>query len=422
MGIWRPVSFLGRTLIDIVVVTAVILFIPGLPPYVSFEPFSLTPALPFTGKLALNNKLSHAKPLLKDSILGPESIAIRGDELYTGIIGGNVVRYKNGKMDVVTKFGKDCEGQWEETKCGRPLGMRFGPNGRLVVADAYYGLFSVDVDTGKVEMLVSTNDTIDGKQPRNPNDLDIGKDGTIYWSDSSTNVVLQDATIEFFGEPSGRLLKYDPRTKSSTVLMREIHFANGVQLSQNEDFVLVSETAKSRVLRYYLTGTKKGSQDIFIDGLPGSPDNIRSNGKGRIYLSLVAPRYSNKLGIMDKLGPYPLVRKFLLRLMCLVKAILSGIQAVGSIEYVDKAQYWLGHLELAASLFPRHGLVLELDEAGAIISSFQSAEGKVGSISEFSIDDEGKYAYLGSPYNKCIWKVNMLSVKTSQKIPELTLG
>lgn len=53
-------------------------------------------------------------------------------------------------------------------------------------------------------MLVSTNDTIDGKQPRNPNDLDIGKDGTIYWSDSSTNVVLQDATIEFFGEPSGR--------------------------------------------------------------------------------------------------------------------------------------------------------------------------------------------------------------------------
>lgn len=68
----------------------------------------LTPALPFTGKLALNNKLSHAKPLLKDSILGPESIAIRGDELYTGIIGGNVVRYKNGKMDVVTKFGKDC--------------------------------------------------------------------------------------------------------------------------------------------------------------------------------------------------------------------------------------------------------------------------------------------------------------------------
>lgn len=47
-----------------------------------------------------------------------------------------------------------------------------------------------------------------------------------------------------------RLLKYDPRTKSSTVLMREIHFANGVQLSQNEDFVLVSETAKSRVLRY----------------------------------------------------------------------------------------------------------------------------------------------------------------------------
>lgn len=163
------------------------------------------------------------------------------------------------------------EGQWEEAKCGRPLGMRFAPNGRLVVADAYYGLFSVDVDSGKVDQLVSMNETIEGKKPMNPNDLDISKDGTIYWSDSSTNVHLQDATIEFLGEASGRyyrrkilvltdskkfklvfdfrLIKYDPKTKKSTVLLNGIHFANGVQLSKSEDFILVSETVRSRVLK-----------------------------------------------------------------------------------------------------------------------------------------------------------------------------
>jgi hypothetical protein len=80
---------------------------------------------------------------------------------------------------------------------------------------------------------------------------------------------------------------------------------------------------------------------------------------------------------MDLLGPHPWIRKFILRLLCLVKTGLSGIQAIASIEYVDKAQYWLGHLELAASLFPKHGLIIEVDANGRIISSFQSADGTV---------------------------------------------
>lgn len=48
---------------------------------------------------------------------------------------------------------------------------------------------------------------------------------------------------------------------------------------------------------------------------------------------------------MDLLGPRPYVRKFVLRLMCVVKALLSGIQTIGSIEFVDKAQYWVGWIE-----------------------------------------------------------------------------
>jgi len=45
---------------------------------------------------------------------------------------------------------------------------------------------------------------------------------------------------------------------------------------------------------------------------------------------------------VEVLGPHPWARKFLMRLMCMVKALLSGIQAIGSIEFVDKAQYWVG--------------------------------------------------------------------------------
>lgn len=39
------------------------------------------------------------------------------------------------------------EGHHWDTKCGRPLGMRFH-RGKLVVADGALGILRVDVDTG----------------------------------------------------------------------------------------------------------------------------------------------------------------------------------------------------------------------------------------------------------------------------------
>jgi signal peptidase I len=68
----------------------------------------LKPALPLEGKLAPNKRLDAAEPLLEGQIVGPESIAVRKDEIYTGVIGGDVIRYKDGKMEVVAKFGKEC--------------------------------------------------------------------------------------------------------------------------------------------------------------------------------------------------------------------------------------------------------------------------------------------------------------------------
>lgn len=37
----------------------------------------------------------------------------------------------------------------EEPSCGRPLGIRVGPNGTLFVADAYLGVFEVNPTTGE---------------------------------------------------------------------------------------------------------------------------------------------------------------------------------------------------------------------------------------------------------------------------------
>lgn len=46
------------------------------------------------------------------------------------------------------------------------------------------------------------------------------------------------------------MIKWDVSTGQNLVLIDEITFANGVQLSPDEDFVLVCETWASRVLRF----------------------------------------------------------------------------------------------------------------------------------------------------------------------------
>lgn len=66
------------------------------------------PATDLTGKLEPNSRLDKATPILDNEILGPESIAVRGDDLYTGLIGGNVIRVSDGKSYFVAKFGSEC--------------------------------------------------------------------------------------------------------------------------------------------------------------------------------------------------------------------------------------------------------------------------------------------------------------------------
>ena len=99
---------------------------------------------------------------------GPEALAFRDGYLFTGILGGDIVRLdlkSPGFPDktvwqIVAKTGSRdgtlCDGtEHDEANCGRPLGMAFLPDGQLLVCDAIYGLLRVDVNTGKSEVLVS---------------------------------------------------------------------------------------------------------------------------------------------------------------------------------------------------------------------------------------------------------------------------
>lgn len=96
------------------------------------------------------------------------------------------------------------DGLWQEEKCGRPLGLKFNDKGELFVADAYYGIFKVNVNTGQYVNIINSSEPIDGKTAKIFNTLDIAKNGDIYWTDSSTDFYLHDGMYSLLANPSGR--------------------------------------------------------------------------------------------------------------------------------------------------------------------------------------------------------------------------
>jgi sugar lactone lactonase YvrE len=256
-----------------------------------------------TGAYAVNNILAEADLHPLAGGYGPEDTALGPDGLvYTGLADGSVVRFSSdnsGTLETIVNTG------------GRPLGLEFDGD-RLYIADAFVGLIYVDNATAASGHQVRlATDEVNGENMVFVDDLDVAADGTVWFTDASARFDQHDYVLDITeSRPSGRLLSWDPDTGVTTVHVEELGFANGVALGPDEHYVLVNETMRYRIRRYWLTGEKAGQTDIFIDNLPGFPDNLSYNGDGLFWVALVFPRDST----IDSLMPRPLLRKIVMRL------------------------------------------------------------------------------------------------------------
>jgi hypothetical protein len=261
--------------------------------------------------------------------------------------------------------------------------------------------------------LVPSGVEIGGKAPMIPDDLDISKSGLIYWSDASTETKLYNSVVEYFGGPTGRFLVYDPKTNSSKVLIEHLHFPNGVQLSKDEEFVLVAETMRARVWRYNLKGPNAGKSEIFVDGLPGLPDNIRPNGVGGYYVSLVVARDKTSTTPGDALGTLPLIRKLILRIQGLAHGVFDWLDdLIPGLNWLKATKYYIAHLGPLGhpdSYSPKV-IIVELDNNGKIIGSLQTQRNtQMRLITEVSVGPD--YTYFGSYIEDKLWRIKTSELK-----------
>ncbi|PSS01746.1 Protein STRICTOSIDINE SYNTHASE-LIKE 2 like [Actinidia chinensis var. chinensis] len=249
----------------------------------------------FNTKKYLSNENHVTIPI--EGAVGPESFAFDPHHggPYTGVSDGRIIKWLENErrwidFAVTSQHRDGCEGSHEHEQrehiCGRPLGLRFDQTtGALYIADAYMGLLVVGPEGG---LATKVADQAQGTPFAFTNGLDIDqRNGIVYFSDSSSRYRRRDyISVIVSGDNTGRLMKYDPQSKETTVLLSNLTFPNGVSLSKDGDFILVSETTNCRILRLWLHhSSNAGKVEIFTE-LPGFPDNIRRNPKGEFWVGI----------------------------------------------------------------------------------------------------------------------------------------
>ncbi|MFL6713246.1 MAG: SMP-30/gluconolactonase/LRE family protein [Sulfurifustis sp.] len=343
----------------VVVVIALIAYVLLWPVRVDPEAWNPPPAPALSGVYAPNNRLAAVERLAEGAGVGPETIAIDAQgNIYGGMVDGRIIRVRPDGSGVAT---------FADTG-GRPLGLDFDTRGNLIVADGRKGLLAITPD-GKITVLATEHG---GVKFGFTDDVDIGRDGTIYFSDASHKFDVAHYTQDLLEHrANGRLLAYDPTTRTTKLLLDGLYFANGVAVSPDQSFVLVNETSKYRVRRLWLSGPRAGQNEVFIENLPGFPDGISSNGAGVYWLALAAPRNPD----LDAMLPKPFMRKVLAR--------------------------------LPQRLAPQpkcHAFVLGLDTNGKVVQNLQDPECKhFGFVT--AVTEHNGYLYLGSLLQTAIGRV-----------------
>ncbi|MDO6796869.1 SMP-30/gluconolactonase/LRE family protein [Shimia thalassica] len=291
----------------------------------------------FTGDFAPNDVLDKAATVsLPDGDFGPEDIAVMKDgTVYTTSHTGVLYRIDGATPVEVDRLN------------GRPLGLKAGPDDALYISDSFRGVMRWS-GPGTLEPVA---DEIDGAPIVYANQLDVARDGTIFFSNSSdrfdpeTMGGTKPTSVLTIWEQSdtGYVARLTPDGQISKIAQGFV-YTNGVALSPDEDFLLIAETGRARIHRLWLQGPKAGTQEVFLDNLPGYPDNIEAQGDGTYWLAFASPRVPS-----EALMPYPFLRKVLWRLGPKVRPA------------------------------PIHrGMLIQFDGDGAILRTVQDPDGRLG--------------------------------------------
>lgn len=219
------------------------------------------------------------------------------------------------------------------------------------------------------------------KGHRGPESVAIDEQGALYTGLLDGRIVrigLDDGTVETYARareplgngvrrprrPNGRLLAYDSKTGRTRLLLDGLYFPNGIAVGPNGNYLVFNETSMYRVQRHWLVGDRAGQTDVFVENLPGFPDNVTFDGADTFWIALAGgPRLR---AMLDPLLPHPFLRTMMWRVPGLFGETSTG-----------------------------EGYILAIDLQGNVIHTLQDGTGQTYPDTTSVIEYKGSL-YIGS--------------------------
>jgi sugar lactone lactonase YvrE len=328
--------------------------------------------------LPSNDALRQVELIGEGRINNPEDIAFDAQgRLYVGSRDSTATNLVVGIGDANPRIerviflpdGSQRLEEWVKLPGGGPLDMRFDANGNLIVASWGQGLVSISPEK-RVEVLVPDGQIIEGTPFGYADGVAIHSDGRIFFTQGTNGSysgtrVVQDVLS---GRGFGRLLEYNPSTKQTRVLISDLSFGNGVALAPDQSYVLVADQLRYTIKRYWLTGDRAGTEDIWADNLPGFVHNIFLDKYNTLWLAFNQGRNP----IVDRLSNQPWLREQIAKLPA------SFFNRAPSRDETQRAR----------------GFVLAMTLDGRVLESYQNPPQKLDTLSTAVYHDG--YLYMGT--------------------------
>jgi gluconolactonase len=215
-----------------------------------------------------------------------------GHLLFTDIAGDAILKWEpHGGMHVVASsfFATTPASRARELDLGfrrvvlkGPDGLAVDREGRIVYCGygpRHVGRLEPD---GRITVLA---EAFEGRRLNTPNDVVVSTDGTVYFTDSSADLVSRP------GDPGAGVpfsAVYRIRDGSVELLDGDFTAANGLVFSSGERHLYVNDTRRKLVWRFDVAeGGRLARRELFVDmnsaAGEGVPDGMKIDARGNVY-------------------------------------------------------------------------------------------------------------------------------------------
>lgn len=165
-------------------------------------------------------------------------------------------------------------------------GIAFHPDGRLLACVNGKGLAVIGVD-GKLSWLTS----VDGEPLHCLTAVVAATDGTIYLTNGSRQNRQESWKTDLMEKNhSGRLISCSAALVEAKVLLNDLHYPNGLVVSDDGKWLWFSESWNHRLSRIKVGGSVIGTLNVIDNNLPGYPARLCQSRQGGYWLALFALR------------------------------------------------------------------------------------------------------------------------------------